>query len=335
MVDELVERIADESGEDADVIKERIEEKMQELSGLVSEEGAAHLIAQEEGVELVEADERELTVENIVPGMNRVDVKVKVVDITEMNTFETDDGEEGKVRNLVLGDSTGTIRMSLWNEQVDVADEVDPGDSIHVQGAYTREDNRGNPELRIGNSTQIEMLDDDIGEVAESSAAGGGSSGGHERVNIREVQDENRNYAVSGTVLEVYTDDPFYSACPECNKKVEQEDGAHVCEEHGEVDRQFNLILSAIIDDGHDNIRTVFFRERAKEFLDAADEEFNGNTELVKEHAEQVKGKDVVVRGRSRYNDFFNRIELIGNEVAFQDTRDMIDAQLAEVDINE
>jgi replication factor A1 len=327
MVDALVEQISEESGKDEEEIRERIEDKMKEMSGLVSEEGAAHLIAKEEGVELAEAVEKELKVENIVPGMRRVDVKGKVVDITDMNTFERDDGEDGKVQNIVLGDDTGTIRMSLWDEQTEVTEKVDIGDSIHISGAYSREDNRGNAELRIGNETQMEMLDEDIGEVKQESPSSSGG-GQHERVNIREVMDENRNYEVVGTVVELYTDNPFYKACPECNKKVQEEDGEYECEEHGEVDIQYNLILSAIVDDGYGNIRTVFFRDRAKELLDAEDEEFNGNTEKVQEYGEKVQGRDVQVQGRARYNDFFNRIELIGNDISFVNEQALLTQKL-------
>jgi replication factor A1 len=326
MVDALVEQISEESEKDEDEIRERIEDKMKEMSGLVSEEGAAHLIAKEEGVELAETVEKELKVENIVPGMRRVDVKAKVVDITDVNTFERDDGEDGKVQNLVLGDDTGTIRMSLWDEQTDVTEKVDVGDSIHITGAYSREDNRGNAELRIGNDTQMEMLDEDIGAVQESSSSGGG--GQHERVNIGEVMDENMNYEVVGTVVELYTDNPFYKACPECNKKVEEADGAYECEEHGEVDIEYNLILSAIVDDGYGNIRTVFFRDRAKELLDAEDADFDGDAETVQEYGEQVKGRNVTVQGRARYNDFFNRIELIGNDISFVDEQELLAQKL-------
>lgn len=326
MVDTLIEKISEESGTDEDEIRERIEDKMKEMAGLVSEEGAAHLIAKEEGVELAEAVEKELKVENIVPGMRRVDVKAKVVEITDINTFERNDGEEGKVRNLVLGDDTGTIRMSLWDEQTDVAEKVDEEDSIHITGAYTREDNRGNAELRIGSDTQMEMLDEDIGDVKMTQRSSSG--GNHERVNIGEAMNENMNYEIAGTVVELYTDNPFYKACPECNKKVQEENGEYTCQEHGDVEVQYNLILSAIVDDGYGNIRAVFFRDRAKELLGAADEEFNGNTEKVKEKGKKVKGRDVVVKGRSRYNDFFNRIELIGNDVSFLDEQDMLAQKL-------
>ncbi len=326
MVDTLVERISEESGTDEDEIRERIEDKMKEMSGLVSEEGAAHLIAKEEGVELAEAVGKDLKVENIVPGMRRVDVKAKVVDITDMNTFERDDGEDGKVQNIVLGDETGTIRMSLWDEQTDVTEKVDVGDSIHISGAYSREDNRGNAELRIGNDTQMEMLDEDLGEVKQERSSSGG--GQHERVNISEVMNENMNYEVAGTVVELYTDNPFYKACPECNKKVQDEGGDYECAEHGEVEIQYNLILSAIVDDGYGNIRTVFFRDRAKELLGAEDEEFNGNTEKVQEYGDKVKGRDVIVQGRARYNDFFNRIELIGNDISFVNEQELLAQKL-------
>ncbi|MDY6776842.1 MAG: OB-fold nucleic acid binding domain-containing protein [Candidatus Nanohaloarchaea archaeon] len=323
MVDELVSRISEESDASEEDVRQRISSKVEELSGLVSEEGAAHLVAREEGIELAEAGEKDLTVDNIVPGMNRVDLKCKVVDIGDVNTFDSDDGE-GKVRNVVLGDPTGTVRMTLWNDQVEVADKMEEGESIEVQGAYSREDNRGNVELRVGDSTQIGRLEEDIGEVASAPSGG---SGDYERVNTRNVMNENRNYEVQGTVVEVYADSPFYKACPECQKKVEEEESGWVCDEHGEVEPRDNLIVSAIIDDGYGNVRTVFFRDRARELLQA-DERFEGDEEKVQRKAQKVKGQEVEVRGSSRYNDFFNRIELIGDEVNPLDEEEILEQRL-------
>ncbi len=321
MVDELVRTISEETGEDEDAIRERIGAKVDELSGLVSEEGAAHLVAREEGIELAEAGQEELAVENIVPGMNRVDLKCKVVDISDTNTFERDEGEEGRVRNVLLADETGTVRLTLWDEQVEIGDKIDEGDSIQVNGAYSREDNRGNVELRIGDDTTIGMLDEDLGDVA--SGGSGGSGGGHRRVRTTGVMNENARYAVQGTVVELYTDDPFYKACPECQKKVEEGDGGWTCDEHGEVEPDDNLILSAILDDGYGNLRTVFFTDRAEKLLQA--EDIDGNEELVKQQAEEVKGAEVLVRGRARYNDFFNRTELIGNDIEFRDDAELLE----------
>lgn len=331
MSDSLINKISEESGDSIDDVRAQVENKMEELSGLVSEEGAAHLVAKEKGVNLGQSAVGELAVANIVPGMRRVDVKAKVVDVTDLNTFTRKDGEEGRVQNLVLGDSSGTVRMSLWDEQTELTDKVDVGDSLHIQGAYSREDNRGNPELRIGESTRIEVIDEDIGDVNMEARSRGSS---YDRVKVSEVVNENMNYEVAGTVLQVYTDNPFYMACPECNKKVTEEGDGYECKEHGAVDAQHNLILSAVIDDGYGNIRTVFFRDRARDLL-GVEEQLNGDVERVQALGRDMTGNTVVVQGRSRYNDFFDRIELIGDDVRVVDEQILLEEKIVEVQPDE
>ena len=56
----------------------KIKEKMDKLSGLISEEGAAHIIANELGIKLFEVSGK-LQVQNILAGMKNVDVTGKVV----------------------------------------------------------------------------------------------------------------------------------------------------------------------------------------------------------------------------------------------------------------
>ncbi|MDY6771132.1 MAG: DUF2240 family protein [Candidatus Nanohaloarchaea archaeon] len=314
MVDELIQKIADESELDEDDVREKINEKEEEFSGLVSEEGAAHLVAREHGVTIEKDVDKDLKIESVVPDMNRVNLKAKVINITDLNTFERDDGEEGQVQNLVLGDETGTLRMSLWDDQVDVADKIDEGDNIEVANAYSKEDNRGNPELRIGDSTKIKRIgDDEVGDVKQSSS-GDSSGSGYERTRIDDITTKEGNYEISGEVLQIYTKNPFYQTCPECGETLKKDDD-YECPEHGDVDPEYNLALSAVVDDGFGNIRCVFFRDDAKELLDAEDEEFQGNSRKVQDHAKKVVGTRVAVKGRSQRNDFFDAMELIVNEV--------------------
>ena len=262
---ELIDKIVEETDLDEDEVKENIDEKMEEFEGLVSEEGAIHLVAKEAGVQLEKAGDQALKVENVVPDMRKVNMKARVVNISDVNTFERDDDEEeGKVQNLVLGDDTGTIRLTLWDEQTQIADKVDEGDAIGVGGAYTVEDNQGNAELRLGDEAQVKMVDDD--EVPEVESQGGG--GDTSEVDIREVRSENANYQVEGMVMDIYTSNPFYSTCPDCGETVrENDDGDYVCEDHGEVDPDKALAMSIVVDDGTGNIRAVMFRDRARELL--------------------------------------------------------------------
>lgn len=323
MVDELIQKIADESELDEDEVREKVEAKEEEFSGLVSDEGAAHLVAREHGVNIAKDVEKDLKIESLVPGMSRINIKAQVTDITDLNTFERDDGDDGKVRNLVLGDETGTVRMSLWDDQVDVAEKMDVGDNIEIANAYSREDNRGNPELRIGDDTKIKRIDDDaITDVEESSSS---DSGGTEytRASVDEITSENVNYEISGDVVQIYTKNPFYQTCPDCGDTLKK-DNDYECPDHGDVEPEYNLALSAIIDDGFGNIRCVFFRNDAKELLEAEDEEFQGNSRKVQDHAEKVLGTRIRVKGRSQRNDFFDAMELIVNESERPDIQDEI-----------
>lgn len=315
-VEDIIAKIVEETELEEDEVRENVEEKMDEFEGLVSEEGAVHLVAKEHGVQIAEQGDGELKIENIVPEMRKVHIKARVVDISDVNTFERDDDEEdGKVQNLVLGDETGTIRVTLWDDQTEIAEKIDEDDVIEISGAYSVEDNQGNAELRLGDEVQVKMADDDdIPEVKDPNEA--------QEASIIDVSEEGATYRVKGMVLNVYTSNPYYTTCPECDDSVrEDDDGNYVCEEHGEVEPEYALAISAVIDDGTDSIRGVFFRDQARDLLDMdEDEELDGDVETVEDAAEGVAGKEVELEGRTRYNDYFGRIELITNSYSVLDT---------------
>lgn len=313
--EQVVEKVLDETGLEKEELEEKIEEKMEEFSGLVSEEGALHLVAKEEGAEIAESGGGDLEIDNIVPEMRNVNLKARITSILDANTFDRDDGSEGRVQNIVLADESGSIRVTLWDEQTEIAEKVEEGDAIEVHNAYTVEDDRGNAELRLGDESQVKMADDD--EVPEIDTTGG-STGETEEASIREVKSENTSYRVKGLLVNIYTSNPFYNRCPECGTSIrEDDDGEMVCEDHGEIDEPDKaLAVSAVIDDGTGNIRAVFFRDLAREMLGVDEEvEEEGDVEAVEEAASDAVGKELVIEGRTRYNDYFGRLEMIANEM--------------------
>lgn len=309
----LIEKIVEESELEKEDVKEKIEEKMEEFEGLVSEEGAVHLVAKEHGIQIGDAVNEELKIDNIVPDMRKVTFKARAVSISDLNTFERDDDEEdGKVQNIVLGDDTGTIRMTLWDEQTEIAGKVDEGDAIEIAGAYTVEDDRGNAEIRLGDSAKVAMADDD--DVPEVETGGMGDA---ENVTIKEVNSENASYAVNGMLMAVYTNSPFYTVDPETGDTVrENDDGDYVTDDGKEVEEpDHRLALSAVIDDGTDNIRAVFFGDQARKILEIDEEtERDGDLDAVEEAGEEAVGKELAIEGRTRYNDYFGSLEIIANE---------------------
>lgn len=307
-IEELVGRIVKEGDLGRDEVLNKIEEKEEEYSNLISKEGAAHIVAKEEGVELLESGSKTLDIGNIVSGMNSVTVTGKIQQIFDPREFETEKGS-GKVANIILADGTGSVRMSLWNEEVERLVEegkIEEGQVIEIVDGYVKEDNRGNPELRLGKSGKLKKSDEDV-EVSGRATESEG------RMKIRDLSPGVRG-EIRGTVLNIFANKPFYKTCPECGKRVEDE-----CEEHN--DSKVNLALSTVIDDGTGSIRSVFFQEQGEDLIGTKTGEAwemtdqGSSMEKFLERSEEVLGDEVIVGGRVQLNDFLGRPEFIADSI--------------------
>lgn len=324
--EELMQKVVEASELDEDELEENVEEKMDEFEGLVSEEGAIHLVAKEHGVDLSESVDEDLEIENIVPEMRKVVLKARILNISDKNTFERDgDEDEGQVQNMLLGDGNDTIRVTLWDEQTEIAENVDEGDVIEITGAYTVEDDRGNAELRLGDSAQVKLVDDDEHDIPEMESEEEAAE-----VPISDISSEGSSFKVNGMVMTVYTSNPFYRVDPDSGDTVREEDGKYVTDSGEEVEEPVGrLALPAVIDDGTENIRAVFFGDQARELLDLTEEEEEDMDEdAVEEAAEEIKGKELEIQGRTRYNDYFGALEILVNEMNHTTTEEEIEKML-------
>jgi replication factor A1 len=94
-------------------------------------------------------------IEDLKAGMKQINLKAKVIEIPEPNKVYTRSGVEAQVSNALISDETGTIRMSLWNRQINT---ISKGDIIKIQnGTVTRF--RGDLQLRIGKSGELSIIE--------------------------------------------------------------------------------------------------------------------------------------------------------------------------------
>ena len=310
-LEELIKKIEEGTDLDKEKIKKLIEEKEAEFSGLISPEGAAHIVAKENGLNLLKEVSKDLKIDNMISGMRSVNVKGKIVRIFEPREFEKN-GKKGKVASLIIGDETGQIRISLWDDQVKVIKELEEGESIEIINGYTKPNNMGKCELRIGKSGKIKKIDEEIeakGRKTTRSKIGDLSFGDWGEIRAALVQ--------------FFETKPFFFVCPECEKKVID----NKCDEHGEVKPKPCLIISGVMDDGSGNIRSVFFRDQAEKILGMETDKIYKETEEgknldpMKEKLNQVLGKEFIVRGRVKKNQFFEKPEFIVNEVEDVDAK--------------
>ena len=80
--------------------------------------------------------------------MKNITVTARVVEVPLKKLVNTRYGWEAYVSNILLADETGTIRLSLWNSQID---EVAMGDTVKIENASVIIFH-GERQLRIGRS---------------------------------------------------------------------------------------------------------------------------------------------------------------------------------------
>jgi ssDNA-binding replication factor A large subunit len=290
---------------------EMIKNKQEELSGLVSMEGAGHLVARDLGVNLLIQEKRVFKINNIVKGMKNVNLKARVIQISEMREFERKDKNKGKVCNLILTDGTGEIRLTLWDKQAGIVEEgkINEGDVIEVKNAFSKENIFGGVELGLSRIARIEKLEDDQSiphQIIRTRV---------ERIPIKNVKEG--DFEIKGNIVQIFNVNPVFQTCPQCRTKVEKTKKGFKCSEHGQVEPDNNMIISGIVDDGTDSIRTVFFRDQAKTITGlepsvllsmSQDEAMN----LIKQNA---LGNEIIMRGRIQKNKIFDTLEMIVNDV--------------------
>ncbi|GGL33468.1 replication protein A [Halarchaeum grantii] len=107
-------------------------------------------------------------VEDLSVGLSDVTLVGEVLDTDAVRTFDRDDGSQGRVANLSLGDETGRVTVTLWDERTEAVDEFAAGDVVEVVDGYVRERD-GSIELHVGNRGAVEAVDEDVEYVPEST----------------------------------------------------------------------------------------------------------------------------------------------------------------------
>ncbi|MEE9594354.1 MAG: DUF2240 family protein [Candidatus Hydrothermarchaeales archaeon] len=165
-LNDMIKKIADASGLKEEEIASRIENKRDELGGLVTPDGAAHIVAKEFGLNLFKGEPRshDLKVENVIPGMTRVDIVGKVLKVYPVKEFTKKNGATGMMGSLILGDDTGTIRVVFWGEGASALSEGQIAEEqiIRIKNTYTRENQDGEAEIHINNMSKIIPNPDDV-----------------------------------------------------------------------------------------------------------------------------------------------------------------------------
>lgn len=107
-------------------------------------------------------------IEALSMGQSDVTLTGLVLDTDSVRTFERDDGSSGKVANLALGDDTGRIRVTLWDDQTEHAEALDPGATVELVDGYVRERD-GDLEVHLSARSTLEEVDAEVEYAPETT----------------------------------------------------------------------------------------------------------------------------------------------------------------------
>ncbi len=310
--DQLVERISKLAGLELKEIERRVEAKRARLSGLISKEGAAQVVAAELGISF---DKQKYKISDLLTGMKKVQVTGKVINIFPVRTFLRG-GIESKVANLVIADETSNIKTVFWDTHHIAkieSGEIKPGTVIDIKNADVR--GTGNKELHLGSNSELTISDKQITKVITTP----------QNLELKKISEINlnENTRVKGAIMQVFQP-RFFNVCPECNSKVSFEQGQYTCGRHGNVMPKERALINIVIDDGSNNINAIAFNEIAEKIFNSPMENLKDPLSFM-EKKQELLAKEFFFSGRARKNMLFNKDEFV-----IQDMNEVLPEQLIE-----
>ncbi len=305
-LEELLELAAIKTGLSKEEILLRIRNKQKELSGLVSEEGAAYIVANELGIKTKNrVVESILKLKELKPDMKSVNVMGRVKSIYGPREFTTKTGIRNKVVNMEIVDSSGVSRVVLWNmHDIEKVEKglIRAGQIIQVKSGYVRESNFTNSlEVHVG--SRGVLIENPQSVLEEEFPNIDGVEDGQRRATISNLK-ENEIKEVRAAITAHFGNNFVHEMCTNCNKKVT----AGKCEKCGGTLTKKLLILNLAIDDGSGTIRAAVFREVAEKLIGLKAEEAV-DQQKVKNQLEKLHGSELIFEGKTKRNEQFDRLE--------------------------
>jgi replication factor A1 len=283
--EKLVERISKSAQVTKEEIERRVEAKRAKLSGLVSREGAAQIVAAELGINF---DQERMKLSEIVHGMKRLNTIAKVIKIFPIREYSKN-GREGKVANMLVADDTTNVRLVLWDtNHISLVEEgkIKEGSVIEVSNAGVR-----NGEIHLGGFSDIKLSKENMDGVKTEKVFSSNK--------FKDVQ-QGQNLKVRAFIVDLY-EPRYFDVNAETGRKLTEE------EKQRGIKAEKRAVLSIVLDDGSESMRSVLFGEQIKA-LGLSDEDIF-SLENFQGKKLSLLGEEKVFIGKVRNNMLYNRVE--------------------------
>jgi replication factor A1 len=163
------EKPAEEKKEEAPVEEEKEEAPKEEKPAEEKKEAPVKEEKKEEAPKepAKQGSSEMVKIQDLKPGSRSVNVVFKAVEKRDVRDVTSKkDGKQYKVTEVLIGDETGTILLTLWEDNID---KVEVGKSYSVENGYTSVFSNS-LRLNIGKFGKLEESSEDVGEVNKENA---------------------------------------------------------------------------------------------------------------------------------------------------------------------
>ena len=172
-----------------------VQRKKEESHGLLSDEGAIRLLAQQLSVSPPSiSDLKDQRISSVHAGLNDSTITGQVISVSDVHEFQRSDGTQGKVLRMRVGDASGQITGVFWDSLADTVarEALTPGSRVRLLHGYTKFGRAGEVEFHLGSRANIQILgrafSQGFAPNAASSVAGKLGSSGLLRVRLLKLQ---------------------------------------------------------------------------------------------------------------------------------------------------
>ncbi len=138
-----------------------VERKKEESHGLLSDEGAIRLLAQQLSVSPpASSDLKDQRISSIHAGLNDSTITGQVISVSDVHEFQRSDGTVGKVLRMRVGDPSGQITGVFWDSLADTVarEALTPGSQVRLLHGYTKFGRAGEVEFHLGSRANLQIL---------------------------------------------------------------------------------------------------------------------------------------------------------------------------------
>ena len=102
------------------------------------------------------------TISSLVEGNGNISIQGRLLAISNIKTFKTKKGREGKVANLTVEDHTGKIRVVMWTDNMKYMNRIAEGNIIKINNLEVRKGYTGDLEVQMRSNSTIQVMPEEV-----------------------------------------------------------------------------------------------------------------------------------------------------------------------------